>query len=120
SEEIDRLNIYEATKVAMERAIAKMDPKPQHLLLDAMTLPNVNISQTPIIKGDSKSVSIAAASIIAKVTRDAYMKRLGQKYPAYGFERHVGYGTKEHLKAIEENGIISEHRQSFEPIRSKF
>ena len=120
SEEIDRLNIYEATKVAMERAIAKMDPKPQHLLLDAMTLPNVNIPQTPIIKGDSKSVSIAAASIIAKVTRDAYMKRLGQKYPAYGFERHVGYGTKEHLKAIEENGIISEHRQSFEPIRSKF
>ena len=103
-----------------ERAVAHLDPKPQHLLLDAMTLPSVDIPQTPIIKGDSKSVSIAAASIIAKVTRDAYMKHLGQKYPAYGFERHVGYGTKEHLQAIETHGIISEHRKSFEPIRSKF
>ena len=120
SQEIDQLNIYEATKVAMERAISKLNPKPQHLLLDAMTLSNVDIPQTSIIKGDSKSVSIAAASIIAKVTRDAYMKQLGQKYPNYGFERHMGYGTKEHLLAIESNGIISEHRKSFEPIRSKF
>ncbi|MDE5978341.1 MAG: ribonuclease HII [Turicibacter sp.] len=119
SQEIDQLNIYNATKLAMERAIAKLDPKPEHLLLDAMALSNVNIPQTSIIKGDAKSVSIAAASIIAKVTRDTYMKRLGQEYPAYGFERHVGYGTKEHLNAIEENGIISEHRKSFEPIRSK-
>ena len=106
--------------MAMERAISKLNPKPQHLLLDAMTLSNVDIPQTSIIKGDSKSVSIAAASIIAKVTRDAYMKQLGQQYPNYGFERHMGYGTKEHLLAIESNGIISEHRKSFEPIRSKF
>ena len=120
SQEIDQLNIYEATKMAMERAISQLNPKPQHLLLDAMTLPNIDIPQTSIIKGDSKSVSIAAASIIAKVTRDAYMKQLGQKYPNYGFERHMGYGTKEHLLAIESNGIISEHRKSFEPIRSKF
>ena len=119
SEEIDRYNIYEATKMAMERAIAKLNSKPQHLLLDAMQLPRVEIPQTPIIKGDSKSVSIAAASIIAKVTRDAYMKKLGSKHPEYGFERHVGYGTKEHLQAIENHGIISEHRKSFEPIRSK-
>lgn len=119
SEEIDRYNIYEATKIAMERAIAKLNSKPQHLLLDAMQLPRVEIPQTPIIKGDSKSISIAAASIIAKVTRDAYMKKLGSKHPEYGFERHVGYGTKEHLQAIENHGIISEHRKSFEPIRSK-
>lgn len=119
SEEIDRLNIYEATKLAMERAIAQLPCQPQHLLLDAMNLPRVHIAQTSIIKGDAKSVSIAAASIVAKVTRDAYMKELGEKYPNYGFERHVGYGTKEHLQAIEEHGIIDEHRKSFEPIRSK-
>ena len=104
----------------MERAISQLNPKPQHLLLDAMNLSNIDIPQTPIIKGDSKSVSIAAASIVAKVTRDAYMKELGQQYPDYGFERHMGYGTKEHLLAIESNGIIGEHRKSFEPIRSKF
>ncbi|EFF64633.1 ribonuclease HII [Turicibacter sanguinis] len=120
SEEIDQYNIYEATKIAMERAVSKLNPKPQHLLLDAMSLPRLDIPQTSIIKGDSKSVSIAAASIIAKVTRDAYMKKLGSAYPQYGFERHVGYGTKEHLLAIEQHGIISEHRKSFEPIRSKF
>ncbi|HAX74156.1 MAG TPA: ribonuclease HII [Firmicutes bacterium] len=119
SEEVDRYNIYEATKIAMERAIAKLDPVPQHLLLDAMQLERVNIPQTGIIKGDSKSVSIAAASIIAKVTRDAYMKKLGMEHPEYGFERHVGYGTKEHLQAIETHGIIAEHRKSFEPIKSK-
>ena len=104
----------------MERAILKLNPKPQHILLDAMSLPRIEVSQTSIIKGDSKSVSIAAASIIAKVTRDAYMKKLGSEYPQYGFERHVGYGTKEHLQAIESHGIIGEHRKSFEPIRSKF
>ena len=119
SEEIDRLNIYEATKLAMERAINHLQQQPQHLLLDAIQLPRVNIAQTSIIKGDAKSVSIAAASIVAKVTLDAYMKDLGEKYPNYGFERHVGYGTKEHLQAIEDYGIVAEHRKSFEPIRSK-
>ena len=117
-EEIDEYNIYEATKVAMERAIHDLDVVPQHLLLDAMTLERVAIEQTPIIKGDSKSVSIAAASIIAKVTRDQYMKQLGKQHPEYGFERHMGYGTKEHLQALETHGVISEHRHSFEPIRS--
>ncbi len=117
-EEIDTHNIYEATKIAMERAIAKLQVTPQHVLLDAMSLERVELPQTPIIKGDSKSVSIAAASIIAKVTRDAYMKNLGQKYPAYGFERHMGYGTKEHLLALEAHGPIDEHRQTFEPVRS--
>ncbi|MGL4373538.1 MAG: ribonuclease HII, partial [Turicibacter sp.] len=112
-------NIYEATKMAMERAINKLNPKPQHILFDAMRLERIAIPQTPIIKGDTKSVSIAAASIIAKVTRDAYMKNLGKQHPEYGFERHVGYGTKEHLAAIETHGIILEHRKSFEPVRSK-
>ncbi|MGL4335461.1 MAG: ribonuclease HII [Turicibacter sp.] len=119
SDEIDQYNIYEATKMAMERAINKLNPKPQHILLDAMRLERIAIPQTPIIKGDTKSVSIAAASIIAKVTRDAYMKNLGKQHPEYGFERHVGYGTKEHLAAIESHGIILEHRKSFEPVRSK-
>lgn len=118
SAEIDQYNIYEATKIAMERAIHSLNPKPQHILLDAMKLERINVNQTGIIKGDSKSVSIAAASIIAKVTRDAYMKKLGFEYPEYGFERHVGYGTKEHLLAIENHGIIAEHRRSFEPVRS--
>jgi ribonuclease HII len=119
SDEIDRLNIYRATQLAMERAIDNLNGLPQHLLLDAMKLPNVPISQTSIIKGDSKCVSIAAASIIAKVTRDAYMRRLGQLHPQYGFDRHVGYGTKEHLEAVELHGTIPEHRKSFEPIKSK-
>jgi len=120
SSEIDEHNIYHATKLAMERAIRNMPLEAEHLLLDAMELPKVDLPQTAIIKGDSRSVSIAAASIIAKVTRDAYMKELAEKHPEYGFERHVGYGTKEHLLALEAHGIISDHRKSFEPIKSKF
>ena len=118
--EIDEHNIYQATQLAMERAIDNLKCVPEHLLVDAIELPSIPISQTPIVKGDSTSVSIAAASIIAKVTRDAYMRRLGKEYPQYGFERHVGYGTKEHLKAIEIYGIIEEHRKGFEPIKSRF
>ena len=120
SKEIDEYNIYRATQLAMERAVAELKCSPEHLLIDAMRLPNLKLPQTPIIKGDSESVSIAAASIIAKVTRDDYMRRLGEQYPQYGFEKHVGYGTKFHLQAIEENGIIIEHRRSFEPIKSKY
>ena len=75
------------------------------------------IPQTSIIKGDAKSISISAASIIAKVTRDRMMKELGEKYPAYGFEQHMGYGTKQHLEAIEVHGILEEHRKSFAPIK---
>jgi len=119
SQEIDEHNIYQATQIAMERAIADLKCVPEHLLLDAMELPRISIPQTSIIKGDSQSVSIAAASIIAKVTRDAYMEQLSKKHPQYGFERHVGYGTKEHLQAIDTHGVISEHRRSFEPIKAK-
>lgn len=118
SKEIDRINIYEATKVAMETAISELAYVPEHLLIDAMKLP-LAIPQTAIIKGDSKSISIAASSIIAKVTRDRYMEKLATKFPNYGFEKHMGYGTKEHLRAIDEHGICEEHRLSFAPIRDR-
>lgn len=118
-EEIDRYNIYEATKLAMKRAVDQLSVKPDHLLIDAMTLDN-GIAQTSVIKGDAKSNSIAAASIIAKTTRDALMTKYGEEYPGYGFEQHMGYGTKNHLIALEEYGITPLHRKSFEPIKSKF
>ncbi|WP_088041242.1 ribonuclease HII [Bacillus sp. EAC] len=118
STEIDNINIYEATKLAMQRAIEQLNQSPEHLLIDAMKLP-LNISQTSIIKGDATSISIAAASVLAKETRDSLMTELGKQYPQYGFEKHMGYGTKEHLEAIEVNGIIHEHRKSFAPIKGK-
>lgn len=99
-QEIDDLNIYRATQVAMQRAIDQLSIKPTHLLIDAMKLDN-NIPQTSIIKGDAKSASIAAASIMAKEYRDDYMKELANEYPNYGFEKNVGYGTKQHLEAID-------------------
>ncbi|MHB7942511.1 ribonuclease HII [Staphylococcus capitis] len=116
-QEIDDLNIYKATQVAMQRAINQLSIQPTHLLIDAMKLDN-DIPQTSIIKGDAKSVSIAAASIMAKECRDNYMKELANDYPNYGFEKNVGYGTKQHLEAIDTFGVINEHRKSFEPIKS--
>ncbi|MEB8801587.1 ribonuclease HII [Bacillus cereus] len=115
-EVIDDINIYQATKQAMLDAVANLSCTPQHLLIDAMKLPTP-IPQTSIIKGDAKSVSISAASIIAKVTRDRMMKELGEKYPQYGFEQHMGYGTKQHLEAIQVHGVLDEHRKSFAPIK---
>ncbi|MBO1199005.1 ribonuclease HII [Staphylococcus simiae] len=117
AQEIDELNIYQATKVAMQRAIDNLTVKPTHLLIDAMELNN-NIPQQAIIKGDAKSVSIAAASVMAKVYRDHYMTDLAQQYPDYGFDKNAGYGTKQHLTAIDTVGIMAEHRKSFEPIKS--
>lgn len=116
--EIDRINIYEATKVAMTEAISKLTIAPEHLLIDAMQLASP-IEQTAIIKGDSKSISIAASSIVAKVWRDRYMTRLSSNYPQYGFEKHMGYGTEEHLIAIDKHGICDEHRKSFAPVRDR-
>lgn len=116
STEIDRINIYQATKLAMEKAIKELAVVPEHLLIDAMQLP-LPINQSSIIKGDNKSISIAASSIIAKVTRDRYMEQLAERFPHYGFERHMGYGTREHLLAIQEHGICGEHRKSFAPVR---
>ncbi len=116
--EIDQVNIYESTKVAMQRAISELSVVPDHLLIDAMQLPT-SIAQTSIIKGDSKSISIAASSIVAKVTRDRYMERLAEQFPHYGFDKHMGYGTEEHLAAIDQYGICDEHRKSFAPIRER-
>ncbi|MEH6939412.1 ribonuclease HII [Bacillus sp. JJ664] len=118
SVEIDELNIYEATKLAMKRAIEQLHKIPEHLLIDAMKLP-MEISQTSIIKGDETSISIAAASVLAKETRDSLMVELAKEHPHYGFEKHMGYGTKEHLEAIEQYGIIHEHRKSFAPIKGR-
>ena len=110
---IDDVNIYEATKLAIE----KLSPKPEHLLVDAMTL-DLPIGQTSIIKGDANSLSIAAASIVAKVTRDKIMADYDQEFPGYAFAKNAGYGTKDHLSGIDNFGVTPIHRRSFEPIKS--
>ncbi|MGT2932707.1 ribonuclease HII [Streptococcus catagoni] len=117
---IDQINIYQATKEAMLAAISNIKGKnqvPDYLLIDAMTL-DTPIPQNSIIKGDANSLSIAAASIVAKVTRDKLMMDFDQIYPAYGFARNAGYGTKTHLHALETEGVTPIHRKSFEPIKS--
>ena len=111
---IDDINILEATKKAMIEAVNNLSVKPQHLLIDAVKL-NVDIPQTSIIKGDAKSESIAAASIIAKVTRDRMMIELDKEHPEYDFKHNKGYGTKKHIEAIEQYGILKEHRKTFAP-----
>ena len=114
---IDQVNIYEATKLAMMEAIGQLDPQPQHLLIDAMKL-DLPISQTSIIKGDANSLSIAAASIVAKVTRDQMMEEFDQEYPGYDFAQNAGYGTAKHLAGLDKLGVTPIHRRSFEPIKS--
>ena len=114
---IDQVNIYEATKLAMQEAISQLSPQPEHLLIDAMKL-ELPISQTSIIKGDANSLSIAAASIIAKVTRDKIMANYDQEFPGYDFSQNVGYGTAKHLEGIEKHGVTPIHRTSFEPIKT--
>lgn len=111
---IDEINILEATKRAMKEAIYNSKIKPQHVLIDAVKL-DIDIPSTSIIKGDAKSQSIAASSIIAKVTRDRMMDELDKKYPQYMFSKNKGYGTKAHIEAIRKYGIIDEHRKSFAP-----
>ena len=114
---IDQVNIYEATKLAMLEAIQELYQQPQHLLIDAMKL-DLPISQTSIIKGDANSLSIAAASIVAKVTRDQMMAAYDQEYPGYDFGQNAGYGTSKHLEGLEKYGVTPIHRRSFEPIKS--
>ena len=114
---IDQVNIYEATKLAMKEAIYQLEPQPEHLLIDAMKL-DLPISQTSIIKGDANSLSIAAASIIAKVTRDELMAKYDQEFPGYDFAQNAGYGTAKHLEGIEKHGVTPIHRTSFEPIKT--
>ncbi|UZW84825.1 ribonuclease HII [Staphylococcus lugdunensis] len=115
--EIDQLNIYRATQVAMQRAINQLQVRPTHLLIDAMSIDST-ISQTAIIKGDAKSVSIAAASIMAKEYRDHLMRDYAQVYPYYGFDKNVGYGTKAHLAGLKQYGVTPIHRRTFEPVKS--
>lgn len=113
---IDEVNIYEATKIAMKQAIDNCPIKPEHVLIDAMPL-DIEIPSTSIIKGDLKSITISAASVIAKVTRDEMMYELDKKYPMYDFKSHKGYPTKKHLEAIDKYGIIKEHRKSYGPVK---
>lgn len=115
---IDEINIFEATKKAMLLAVEDLTMTPDYLLVDAMKL-STNIPQQSIVKGDANSVSIAAASIIAKVTRDRYMKQLGEQFPDYHFEKNMGYGTKQHILGIKQKGITPYHRKSFAPIANK-
>ncbi len=117
-EEIDQTGIYQAALEAMRRAVASLARTTEvgHLLVDARTVPGVALPQTSIIKGDQKDASIAAASIVAKVHRDALMESLGRRYPAYGFERHMGYGTAAHMAALELHGPCPIHRRSFAPV----
>ena len=114
---IDQVNIYEATKLAMNDAVSQLQPQPQHLLIDAMRL-DLPITQTSIIKGDANSLSIAAASIIAKVTRDKIMANYDQEFPGYDFAQNAGYGTAKHLEGLAKLGLTAIHRTSFEPIKS--
>lgn len=114
---IDEVNIYQATKLAMQQAIDNMSVAPDYLLIDAMSLDN-NIPQQAIIKGDANSYAIAAASIVAKEIRDRLMADYAVSYPQYGFEQNAGYGTKVHLEAIDVFGVTPIHRKSFEPIKS--
>lgn len=116
-EEIDALNIYQATKKAMHAAVAQLVPQPQHLLVDAMTL-ELPIAQESLIKGDARSYSIAAASIVAKVVRNRMMAQWAQQYPAYEWDKNAGYGTAAHLAALRQFGVTPLHRKSFEPIKS--
>ena len=117
-EEIDEINIYEASRKAMMLAINEVRKKInlEHVLTDAMPLPDLDIPHTPIIKGDAKSITIAAASVIAKVTRDREMYELDKKYPNYGFKNHKGYPTKKHIEALNKYGLIDGYRKTYKPV----
>ncbi len=119
NKEIDRINIYEASRKAMMIAIeeASLKLKPDYILTDAMPLPDLNIEYLSIIKGDAKSISIAAASVIAKVTRDHLMYEVDKKYPEYGFKSHKGYPTKKHIEAINRYGLIDGYRLTYKPVK---
>lgn len=117
-EEIDQYNIYQATRMAMRRALENLTERPEHLLIDAMML-DTDIEQTSIIKGDANSNSIAAASVLAKTTRDMMMDSYSEEFPGYDFENNKGYGTKKHLDGIENFGVTRIHRKTFEPVKSK-
>jgi ribonuclease HII len=114
--EIDRLNILRATHLAMARAVAALPRKPDHALVDGLPVRGLTVPHTALVAGDTLSLSIAAASIIAKVTRDRLMTALDAEYPQYGFARHKGYGVREHLEALRSHGPSPVHRRSFQPV----
>lgn len=114
--EIEKLNIYHASLLAMKRAVEGLSTHPDHLLVDAVKIPYITISQTALTKGDSLSASIAAASIIAKTYRDKIMLAYHQQYPQYGFDKHKGYGTAEHIQALEKFGLLPIHRRGYAPV----
>lgn len=114
---IDRINILQATHRAMNEALAKLEPQPEHVLVDGKPVKTMKLPNTAIVKGDAKSYSIAAASVLAKVTRDRMMLEFHAQFPDYGFAEHKGYGTPQHLAAIAEHGACPIHRRSFAPLR---
>lgn len=116
--EVDRLNTYHASLEAMRRAVGGLGIAPGHILVDARTIPGVATPQTSIVRGDASVYSIAAASIVAKVGRDRMMKELAERHPGYGFARNAGYGTAEHMAALNELGACAAHRRSFAPVRA--
>ena len=117
SDQVDRINILQATYRAMSEALAQLRPAPDHILVDGRHVKVLRFPQTALVKGDSLSYSIAAASVLAKVTRDRMMEAFDRAYPVYGFGAHKGYGTPQHLAAIEEHGPCPIHRRSFAPFR---
>lgn len=119
ADEIDSINIYEASRKAMMESISIVRKKInlEHVLVDAMPLPDLDINSTSIIKGDAKSISIAAASVVAKVTRDRMMYELDKIYPMYGFASHKGYPTKKHIEAINKYGLIDGYRKTYGPVK---
>jgi ribonuclease HII len=116
NKEIDKINIYQASKKSMIEALNNTNCKIDHVLIDAMKL-DIPIPSTSIIKGDAKSITIAAASVIAKVTRDKMMYELDKSYPMYGFGKHKGYPTKKHLEALKKYGILDEYRLTYKPVK---
>ena len=118
-EEIEQHNILRASHIAMHRALAGLLTSPDHVLVDGTMLPRgLNLSAEPIVKGDTKSLSIAAASIVAKVARDAIMVDLAQQHPGYGWETNMGYGSKSHISALQNLGVTPHHRRSFKPVHN--
>lgn len=118
-EEIEKLNILQATLLAMQRAVANLNLQPQFVLIDGNKLPNLPMPAQAVVKGDLLVPEISAASIVAKVTRDQEMLCLDKQYPQYGFAQHKGYPTAQHLRAIEQFGILPQHRRNFAPIKQK-
>jgi len=118
--EVDRLNPHQAGLLAMRKAVAALAVEPDHILVDARRIPKLATPQTPLVGGDAIDASIAAASIVAKVHRDAILCRLGAEYPGYGFDRHMGYGTSEHIEALQRLGPTPIHRRSYAPVARAF